>query len=219
MSNGGLTEIPSQAVMLFFHGNAGNITSRYQLIRQFVRTPARVLIIDYRGYGKSEGSPSEQGVYLDAQAAWEYLTTTLSVPPGKIVLFGESLGGAVAIDQALRAQSSGTPCAGLITQSSFTSIPDMAATVMPHIPGFLLRTKMASIEKIGSIRCPKLFIHSRADEIVPFEMGHRLFSTALDPKQFYEVIGAGHNEMDLIGGRPYFDTISAFVRACAAQTN
>ena len=218
-TRGDLTPLQSDMVMLFFHGNAGNITGRYEMIRQFVRTPARALIIDYRGYGKSEGSPSERGVYLDARAAWDYLTTALGVPPDKIVLFGESLGGAVAIDLALRTQQAGTPCGGLIIQSSFTSIPEMAATVAPYVPRLLLRTKMASIDKIGLVRCPKLFIHSRADEIVPFEMGWRLFSAASDPKRFYEIAGAGHNETDLAGGRPYFDAISEFVRECRKPVN
>jgi uncharacterized protein len=217
MRGGHLVEIPSQIALLFLHGNGGNITDRYELIRHLVRAPARVFILDYRGYGKSDGSPSERGLYLDAQAAWQYLTDVLGIPARDIVLFGESLGGAVAIDLALRTQSSGSQCAGLIVQSSFTSIPDMAATVIPHFPGFLLHTKMDSLNKIKSVACPKLFIHSRADDVVPFQMGRRLFDAAEQPKQFYEVIGARHNETDQIGGSAYFDTISRFVISCAVD--
>ncbi|HEY6333311.1 MAG TPA: alpha/beta hydrolase, partial [Blastocatellia bacterium] len=135
------------------------------------------------------------------------------IPSSRIVLFGESLGGAIAIDQALRAQSSGSPAAGLVVQSSFTSIPDMAASVIPHFPGILLRTKMNSLDKIKSVSCPKLFIHSRADNIVPFEMGERLFAAAPQPKEFYEVIGARHNETEIIGGSPYLNAILRFVRS------
>jgi fermentation-respiration switch protein FrsA (DUF1100 family) len=215
LRGGQLVGIPSRITFLFLHGNGGNITDRYELIRHLVRAPAKVFILDYRGYGKSDGSPSERGLYLDALAAWQYLTDALDIPARDIVLFGESLGGAIAIDLALRTQSSRFQCAALIVQSSFTSIPDMAATVIPHFPGFLLHTKMNSLNKINSVACPKLFIHSRADDVVPFEMGRRLFEAAEQPKQFYEVIGARHNETDLIGGSPNFDTISRFVLSWA----
>jgi fermentation-respiration switch protein FrsA (DUF1100 family) len=197
--------------LLWFHGNAGNITSRYGMVERLVELPAEVFIIDYRGYGRSEGSPSEQGLYLDARAAWDYLTGARGIPPANIVVFGDSLGGAVAIDLATRVAP-----AGLIVQSSFTSIRDMAAEVMPFVPGFILRTKMDSLSKIAKVRAPKLFIHSPADELVPYRFGRALYDAAPEPKKFYEVKGASHNETDIVGGRAYFDAIGEFIRSCDA---
>src|SRR6185369_17276293 len=139
-------------------------------------------IIDYRGYGRSEGKPTEQGLYLDARAAWDYLTTERGVPSQRVIIFGKSLGGAPAIDLASHLEPG-----GLIVQSSFTSAADMAAVVMPLLPRVFLHTKMDSVTKISRVHCPKLFIHSRADEVVPFELGHRLYQVAPEPKLFYEV--------------------------------
>lgn len=203
---GNSSKIPT---LLWFHGNAGNITHRFEMVRKLVQLPARVFIIDYRGYGRSEGSPSEQGLYLDARAAWDYLVNERGTSSASIVIFGDSLGGAVAIDLATTVSA-----AGLIVQSAFTSISDMAAEVMPFVPAFLVRTKMDSITKIPNVRSPKLFIHSPADEMVPYRLGRRLYDAAGDPKQFYEVAGASHNELDIVGGRAYFEAISRFVREC-----
>ena len=194
--------------LLWFHGNAGNLTHRYPVIEKLLEQRINVFIIDYRGYGRSEGSPSEEGLYTDASAAWDYLATERKIPPAQIIIFGDSLGGAVAIELATKVNA-----AGLIVQSSFTSIKDMAAQVMPFIPTFILRTRMDSINKIARVRSPKLFIHSPADEMIPYRMGRQLYDAASEPKQFYEVKGASHNETDLVGGRAYFDTIGNFVRA------
>jgi fermentation-respiration switch protein FrsA (DUF1100 family) len=200
----------TRMTLLWFHGNAGNITHRYAVIDRLAEQQVSVFIVDYRGYGRSEGSPSEEGLYMDARGAWDYLLNERKLSSGQIIVFGDSLGGAVAIDLAMKVQP-----AGLIVQSSFTSISDMAAQVMPFIPGFILRTKMDSINKIGSVRCPKLFIHSPADEMVPYRLGRKLYDAAPAPKQFYEVQGASHNETDSVGGRAYFNRIGDFVRTCA----
>jgi fermentation-respiration switch protein FrsA (DUF1100 family) len=194
-------------MILFFHGNAGNITDRYELISPLVEIPARVFIIDYRGYGKSEGWPSEQGIYRDAQTAWDFLTGEMGVPPSRIVIYGESLGGAAAINLVAANESP----AGLIVQSSFTSMPDMVSHVAPVFPRFLLHTRMDSIGKIDKIACPKLFVHGTIDELVPLEMGKRLYSASADPKEFYEVKGAGHNDVFEAGGKDYRDKLQAFV--------
>ena len=204
-----LIPVSAEMVLLWFHGNAGNITDRYDMIRSLMQVPIRILIIDYRGYGKSEGSPTEQGIYADASAAWEYLSTERGERPENIIIFGKSLGGAPAIDLATRVHP-----AGLIVQSSFTSIPDMAGTFVPFFPGILLRTKMDSINKIGRISCPKLFIHSPADELVPCEMGRRLYAAAAEPKRFYEVPGASHNNTWMAGGKTYLEEIRAFATTC-----
>jgi hypothetical protein len=200
-------------VFLFFHGNAGNITDRYDMILRLMTLPVRVFIIDYRGYGKSEGRPSEGGLYLDAKAAWHYLVSKRVVDPSQIILFGKSLGGAVAIDLATHVEA-----AGLIVQSSFTSIPDMAKRLIPILPKFLIRTRMDSVSKIARVSCPKLFIHSPADEIVPYALGRRLFQTAAEPKAFYDVSGAPHNETYRVGGEAYLDVLRRFVQTCAGHT-
>ncbi len=198
---------PDQPVLLFFHGNAGNLSHRAELLTELAnRTPASVFVVGYRGYGRSEGRPSEDGLYTDARAAWSYLTGDRGVDPGRIVIFGKSLGGAVAVDLAV-----GVPAAGLIVESSFTSMRDMAKTHYPLVPRFLVATRMDSIKKIPAVACPKLFIHSKTDEVVPFRLGRELFDAAGEPKIFHEVEGTRHNETWLFGGESYFDALSDFV--------
>jgi uncharacterized protein len=210
---GALEAVETERTLLFLHGNAGNLSHRYEIIEHFVKLPVNVLIIDYRGYGKSEGRPSEEGLYADARAAWDYLTQARGMPASQIVIFGESLGGAVAIDLATKTQA-----CGLIVQSSFTSIADMAAEVLPFVPPFILRTKMDSLSKIGQVSSPKLFIHSQADEIVPYRLGRRLFDAAHAPKQFYEVKNAPHNLTFDIGGAAYYEALRDFINsACKAE--
>jgi pimeloyl-ACP methyl ester carboxylesterase len=197
-------------VILFLHGNAGNVTDRYELIQVLVRIPARVFIIDYRGYGKSEGSPSETGLYNDGQAAWNFLTGEFATSPVQVILYGESLGGAVAIELAARANPG-----GLIVQSSFTSMPDMVSHIAPVFPRFLLHTRMNSLDKIKNARCPKLFVHGTNDELVPLEMGKRLYAASVDPKEFYAVHGACHNDVFETGGDAYLYKLRGFVsRSC-----
>lgn len=198
---------PGDPVLLFFHGNAGNLSHRADLLIELAtRTPASVFIVGYRGYGRSEGRPKETGLYLDARAAWQYLTGERGVAADRIVIFGKSLGGGVAVDLAMEA-----PAAGLIVESSFTSIPDMAGAHYPFVPRFLIRTQMNSVVKVAFIKMPKLFIHSKDDRVVPYRLGRELFDAASEPKRFHEVVGAGHNETWLIGGVAYFEALSEFI--------
>ena len=214
-TGGALAPVQTKTLLLWFHGNAGNITDRYDMIRGTMELPVKVLIIDYRGYGKSEGEPTEGGLYLDARAAWDYLTNTRGIPAERVIVFGKSLGGALAIDLASQVKP-----AGLIVQSSFTSAADMAASVLPFFPTLFLHTKMDSIHKIASVNCPKLFIHSPADEVVPYRLGRRLYEAAPEPKEFYEVKGAPHNSTYIVGGKPYFDQLGRFIQSCGpAQQN
>jgi len=197
-------------VILFFHGNAGNLSHRADLMIELTRRlPAQVFVVGYRGYGRSEGRPSEAGLYLDARAAWRFLSSERGVASERIVVFGKSLGGAVAIDLAMHV----TP-AGLIVESSFTSVPAMAGRHYPFVPKFLIRTQMNSLAKIPLVSCPKLFVHSKADRVVPYALGRELFEAAPEPKRFYEVVGAGHNETAPVGGSAYFEALSEFVSAC-----
>jgi len=199
--------MPDNPALLFFHGNAGNLSHRADLLIELaIRTPASVFVVGYRGYGRSEGRPKEAGLYLDARAAWRHLTETSGIEADRIVIFGKSLGGGVAVDLALEA-----PAAGLIVESSFTSIPDMAGAHYPFVPKFLDRTQMNTAVKIPLVSMPKLFIHSREDRVVPYRLGRELFEAAADPKRFHEVVGAGHNETWLVGGSGYFEALSQFI--------
>ena len=213
-SNGALVPVSAEMTLLWFHGNAGNISYRYEMIRALMRLPVRVFIIDYRGYGKSDGKPTEQGLYLDARAAWDYLVDERREAPERIIIFGKSLGGAPAVDLATQVEP-----AGLIVQSGFTSAGDMAAAVLPFLPRMLLRTKLDSLSKIAQVPCPKLFIHSQADEVVPYELGRRLYEAAPEPKQFYEVKGSPHNSTYQVGGAPYFDALRNFIESCTRSSS
>lgn len=187
--NGWLVKaLKAQGTILFFHGNAGNIGNRLEKIALFYTLNYHVFIIDYRGYGKSEGRPSEVGIYRDAVAAFDYLASRQDIDPKRIVAYGESLGGSVAVDLVTR-----RPLTGLILDSTFPSAVDMAQVVYPFIPSFLLKTKLDSFKKIRTLKIPKLFIHSAEDEIVPFALGKKLFEAAPEPKAFLTTFGT-HNE-------------------------
>lgn len=194
----------AKATILHLHGNAGNLEHRRDLVRELQALGANVLAIDYRGYGKSEGKPGEAGLYADARAAYDWLLTKTSAD--RIVLHGESLGGGPACELA-----STLPCGGLILQSAFTSAPDMAPRVMPLFPKFLVRTQFDNLSKVPKIACRKLFLHSRADEIVPFDMGERLFAAAAEPKESTWFTGVGHNEMTISRAQKYYGRIGAFL--------
>jgi len=200
--------IPTEGVLLYLHGNAGNLSHRYDQIHLLMFLGMSVFIIDYRGYGRSEGKPSEKGLYVDARAAWSCLTEGRQVDPCNIVVLGNSLGGAVAIDLA---SDGGAAPAGLVVQSSFTSVADMARLAMPIVPRSWIRTKMDSVAKIDRVGCPKLFVHSRVDEIVPYKLGRRLYEAASSPKQFYTVEDAGHNDIVAVGGKAYLRRLQDFI--------
>lgn len=199
----------ARTTLLIFHGNAGNISHRLPWIEILHDLPAHVLIVDYRGYGKSEGTPFEEGLYLDAWAAYAWWARERATLGEKLVLIGESLGGAVAIDLATR-----TMPAGLIVQSTFTSAREMARTVFPL--GFLqplARVRYDSASKILQVKCPKLVIHGTADEIVPLRMGEDIFRLASDPKWFYPVQGASHNDLVWEAGPEYSVRLRSFLDA------
>jgi fermentation-respiration switch protein FrsA (DUF1100 family) len=178
----------ARGTVLFFHGNAGNISHRLDYLKMFRGLRYSTLIIDYRGYGTSTGSPSEEGTYRDAEAAWRYLTEQRGVPAADIVLFGESLGAAVASWLAMR-----HPPRALVLASTFTSVPDLGAEVYWFLPVRLIsRFRYDNISHLGAVRAPVMIAHSRDDEIVPFAHGQRLYAAAREPKRFLELAG-GHN--------------------------
>ncbi len=192
-------------VVLFFHGNAGNISYRLESIEQFHRLGLSVFIIDYRGYGQSGGKISEPGSYLDAEAAWRYLVEERGVEPEQIIIFGRSLGGAIATWLAERY----SPRA-LILESTFTSVPDMGARQFPFLPVKLLaRIRYNTENRLPQVSTPILIIHSPNDEIIPYSHGRRLFEVAPKPKEFLQISG-GHNEGFIISGN-YEAGLRAFI--------
>jgi pimeloyl-ACP methyl ester carboxylesterase len=193
----------SPLVTLFLHGNAGNITDRRAHIQEIVAAGSSVLMLDYRGYGKSSGRPSEQGLYRDSEAGFIYLLNQ-GYRAEQIILHGESLGTAVAIDLASR-----RPCAALILEAPFTSASDVAATVVPYIGPLLIRS-FNSLPKIRWIRVPKFFMQGDRDDIVPPRLGQELFAAAQEPKTFWTIHGAGHNDILETAGPEYGHRLTMF---------
>lgn len=195
-----------RAALLHLHGNAGNISHRLKLIRIFHDLKLSVLILDYRGYGRSEGKPDEAGTRRDALAAWLHLTEVRAIAPGHIVLHGHSLGAALAAWLAGQVQPG-----ALILESAFTSVPELAAELYPWLPARRLsRFHYATREYLGSVRCPVLVIHSPDDEIVPYAHGRRLYLAAPEPKDFLALRG-DHNAGFLLSGQAYVEGLDRFL--------
>lgn len=193
-------------VLLFFHGNAGNISHRLESIRQFLQLGLSVLIIDYRGYGQSEGRTTEQGIYRDAEAAWHYLTGALDTPANRIIVFGRSMGASAAAWLAANHR----PLA-LIVESSFTSVPDIAGEYYPWLPvRWLSRLRHSAKEFVRDTDSPILVIHSRDDEIVPFHHGESIFGAANEPRSFVEIRGT-HNDAFLRDEQTYLSGLRSFL--------
>lgn len=199
-------------VVLMCHGNAGNIWSRIDAIWMFHEMGFHVCCFDYRGYGKSEGAPTEEGTYRDVAAVWDWLVTTKGVAPERIVVHGESLGGAVAAWVAENRKP-----AGLVLESTFTSLPDMAARLYPFLPArWLCRFRYDTLARLKGIRCPVLVAHGRDDEMIPFEFGRRLFEAANEPKTFFELTGS-HNTGREESGRKYEAVLRGFIREASGE--
>jgi len=204
----------SRGVLLFCHGNAGNIGHRLDSIQLFHELGLEIFIFDYRGYGNSEGKPTEQGTYEDVQAAWQYLIQERQVDQKKIIVFGRSLGGAIASWLA----SNNMPGI-LVLESTFTSLPDIAATVYPYLPVRLLsRFEYDTLDYLRNVNCPTLIIHSRNDEMMPFVFGQKLYKIAPEPKKFLELSGS-HNEGFLTSGSDYQAGINTFLNEHLEATN
>lgn len=200
--------IPSKtalATLIFCHGNAGNISHRMEKIKIFNELNLDVLIFDYRGYGISKGRPSEKGLYLDAEGAYNYLVNKKRVPPVKTIVYGESLGSAVALDLAGKHE-----VGGIIIEGGFTSVKDMARRIFPFIPAFIYASRFDSLDKIRDVKAPKLIFHSIDDEIIPFKFGKELFIAAAEPKEFVELRG-GHNDAFLTSKEIFIREIDSFV--------
>ncbi len=203
----------SARVLLFCHGNAGNIGDRLDSIWTFHRMGLNVFIFDYRGYGDSTGKPTEKGTYLDATAVWEYLTKEKKIAPGNIVIFGRSLGGSVGTWLAERVNPG-----ALVVESTFASAADMGAKMFPFLPIRLLcRFKYDTVSTIGKVNCPVLVAHSRDDEMIPFEQGKRIFAAAKEPKLFVEMRGE-HNSGGLDADQGYQKIFQEFLAGHLGRT-
>lgn len=197
-------------VTLYFHGNAGNITDRYDHFREIASAGSSLLMIDYRGYGKSGGRPTENGIYRDADAAYDHLLKT-GHSPRQIIVHGESLGTAVAVDLASR-----RPCAAVVLEAPFTSAKDVARIVLP-ILGPLVMWSFDSRKKIGRVHAPILITHGDRDEIIPTRMGRELFAAAPEPKSIWIVPGAHHNDIVEAAGASYREHLQSFYESLAAH--
>ena len=188
----------SQLTVLFCHGNGGNMTHRLDTINIFYNLGLNCFIFDYRGYGSSEGKTSEEGTYLDAKAAYEWLTKEKKISPNDIIIFGRSLGGSIAAQLAAKVEAR-----SLIVESAFTSYVDIGRKFYPYMPvrwfaSFSYRT----IDYVKDVRCPVMIIHSRSDDVVSFEFGLELYEAANEPKEFIEIFGS-HNDGFLVSSDIY----------------
>lgn len=194
--------------LLMCHGNGGNVSDagrpyHYAGLRAL---GLNLLAFDYRGYGESEGVPTESGLYRDADAAYGFLRDSLGVGPERIVIFGHSLGSAVAVDLAARAAA-----AGLVLDGALTSVTERGQEIYPFIPvRWIAASRYASIEKIGGLRLPKLFLHAEGDEVIPIAHGRRLFEAAPPPKRFV-ALGGGHGDAFVEDSAAYYGAIGGFV--------
>lgn len=212
-SGGGTTHgwwvpaVPERGVVLFSHGNAGNIADRLQSMELFLKMGLSVLIYDYGGYGNSTGKASEQRCYQDVRAMWRWLTETRGVSPSRIILFGRSLGGAVTADLAAEVRP-----AAVVLESTFTSLPDVAAKHFPWVPvRAFARSRFDSIRKVGRITAPVMFAHSVEDALVPHRHGRMLHEKVTAPKRFLDLRG-DHNTGFAVSMGDYLPFWADFLR-------
>jgi hypothetical protein len=200
----------ARGTLLYCHGSSGSIAQRVGVLRQLAELRMNLFAFDYRGYGRSGGVPSERGLYADARAAYDHLVAERGSAAGEILLFGHSLGGAVAIETARQ-----RPAAGLVVQSSFTDLKEMARAAYPQLPlHWITRNQFRSIEKVAELTLPKLFVHGVEDRTVPLAVGRKLYEAAAPPKELYLVERAGHNDIHLHGGAAYARRLARFRKTC-----
>jgi uncharacterized protein len=203
---------PGAPAVLFLHGNAGNIAMRRGTAEEMLRRGISTFHLDYRGYGRSGGRPTEAGVYMDGEAALRWVGGEVG-GTARVVVHGRSLGGVVAA----RLASTGD-VAGLILESAFTSLDEMASVVYPILPSLLFRRLRGRFDALGALEridVPVLVIHGTDDELIPFQMGEALHERANEPRALYAVEGAGHNDVPWVGGRRYYDRVAEFVRGAS----
>lgn len=209
-----ITAGSGRPLLLFCHGNAGNISHRLDNIMRLYEKGISVFIFDYRGYGRSQGRITEQGFYLDAETAYEYARGRADADRVKLVVFGRSLGGIAAVHLA-----STKPCDGVILESTFTNVKAMAREhFLVPVPGMGLEKRLDALGKIGQVKAPLLFFHGDRDDIVPIHLGRELFDSAPPAKEFVTLVGAGHNDTYVVGGPAYFERLAGFIEGLPLGT-
>ena len=207
----------SDFTVLFCHGNGGNIFHRLDSINIFYNLGLSCFIFDYRGYGNSEGKPTEEGTYLDVMAAYKWLTEEKKVSPEDIIIFGRSLGGSIAAQLARKVEAR-----SLIIESGFTSYVDIGKKFYPYmLVRWFARFSYKTIDYVKDVRCPVMIIHSRNDEVVPFEFGLELYEAANEPKEFVEIFGS-HNDGFLVSSEIYKKAWTKwlkFLKECESQAD
>ncbi len=202
---------PAAAVVVYFHGNGGNLSYCDWVGTALAARGFDVLLFDYRGYGRSQGEPTdERGIYADADAAYDFVTKERGVPAERVVLYGQSLGTTAAVDVASR-----KACGALVVESGLSSAGDMAGAIMPWLPRFargLTRNKFDSVGKLPRVGCPVLVAHGERDRIIPVAQGRKLFEAAPARKRLLIIDGAGHNDLSIVGGERYIDSLADFIR-------
>jgi fermentation-respiration switch protein FrsA (DUF1100 family) len=198
-------------LMIFFHGNGGNLSHRAGVAEGFARRGLSVLLFDYRGYGKSEGSPSETKLYVDGLAVYDYATQQLNVPAARIALYGESLGGPYAADVAANRAAR---C--VVIESSFHSAASVANAIYRIPIGIFLGNSLPTARSLNRAKVPVLVMHGDADTVIPFRCGKELYDAIEWPKEMWVVPGSDHNEIPIVGGEAYFERVVGFVRAARA---
>ncbi len=197
----------AETTLLWFHGNGGNIGHRLEHLRILRELKVNIFIFDYRGYGKSQGSPCEQGLYRDSEAAYNYLLSRKEVNPARIYLYGQSLGASQAI--YLASQGKG---AGVIAEAGFTNLPDIGVDLYPWLPARLLTTeRYDSLKRISGLKMPVLIIYGDQDEIIPIRHSQRLYEAAPKPKTLLVIKGARHNDIYQAGTGQYLAAIKKFI--------
>jgi hypothetical protein len=191
--------------ILFLHGNAGNISTRLDTIQLLGETGVNVFIIDYQGYGQSQGKPSEEAMYIDAKATYDYLVNNRNIKPKQIILYGESLGAAAAVNLASEVEIK-----AMILEGGFSRGRDMVKRLCPFLPAFLFSNSFDSLSKIKKVKSPILFIHSPDDEMVPINLSKKLYNAALGLKDFAEITGS-HNTAVFDSSKKFIDSITAFI--------
>ncbi len=204
----------SNRAIIYFHGNAAAAWQLLYIARQMSELDANVLIVDYRGYGFSEGKPDEKGIYIDAKAAIDYITSQREIPEHRIVLFGRSLGGAVAIDAA-----QGMNFAGVVVMSTIRSGRQMAKDIGLGFLAPLVKGRFASKSKIRKVNVPLLSFHGDADDIVPVQQGIAIYEAAIGPKEMFIIKGAGHNDIFEVAGDQFWQPFKEFLNSVAPLNN
>ena len=205
------SESPAAATVVYFHGNGGNLSYCDWVGAGLAARGFDVLLFDYRGYGRSHGEPTdERKLYADADAAYDFVTKTRGVTARRVVLYGQSLGTAAATDVASRRE-----CGALVLESGLSSASEMAGAIMPWLPRFvrgLTKNKLDSVGKLPRVGCPVFVAHGARDEIIPVGQGRSLFEAAPEPKRLRVIEGAGHNDLSIVGGEQYIDSLAQFIR-------